>query len=421
MKKAILFTLSLLSGITLAQTNVSGGIYTSETWTTAGSPYVVSGNLVLFEGVDLTVEPGVHVQFNPGASLEVRGKLIAIGTETDSIYFTSSLSSPVMNSWNGIKVIGTDTSNPIDQVTMHYVKGMYAHTFIDLDAAYQGPYNFKHCYFAQNSKVNEDGGMPSTNFDYCTFEANAQALDWCQFSNRASHCHFIHNGIGLVGIEKVDTCYFAYNTQYALAPYGVTTGCTIEYNTLGVKTGFNAVNHTFVNNTVVNNHVGMEVNSFFNGSQNFTGNTICNNTEYNLRYLSTNNADLGMNCWCTTDENLIHDGIFDGYDDVSYGLVSVSPASTNCDGPFIAETPEIIAPDFNVSIFPNPFVEAIQFQTDIEQELTLSVYDMFGRQVWNQTFFNQIKIDGNRFDTGMYIYELRSENGQTQSGKLVKK
>lgn len=421
MKATILFSLLFLSISAISQTNLSGGIYASETWSLAGSPYIVSGNLVVFEGVEVTVDPGVRVQFNQGASLELRGKLTAIGTEVDSIYFTSNLAAPIMNSWNGIKVIGTNTSNPINQVTMHYVKGMFSSVFINLDIAYQGPYNFKHCYFAQNAKVNEDGGAPATNFDYCTFEANAQALDWCQFNNRASHCYFLHNGIGLEGIEKVDTCYFANHSQYAMAPYGVTTGCTIEHNVIGVKTGFNSVNHTFVGNTVVENEIGMEINSFFNGSQTFTGNTICRNTEYNVKYISTNNADLSMNCWCSTDETEIHSGIYDGYDNTAYGLVTVSPVSTTCEEPLIVSTPELEALGLDLTLFPNPFVESIQFESSTDQLLTLTIFDMFGRQIHNESFYGQTTVDGSEFTTGMYLYQIASENGAVLNGKMVKK
>ena|GEM_PF-1021407 len=419
--KFILFAFSFIATISFAQTSLSGGIYASETWDAVGSPYTVSGNLVVFEGVEITVEPGVIVQFDPGAGLELRGKLSSIGTEADPISFTTSLSTPIMGSWNGIKVIGT--TNPLgvgNQVTMEYTKGMYAQTFINLDVAYHGPYNFKHCYFAQNQKVNEDGGSPSTNFDYCTFEANHQALDWCQFDNRASHCSFINNYIGLVGIEKVDTCYFSGHTSFAMSPYGVTTGCKIENNVIGVKTGFNAVNHTFVNNTVINNEVGMQISSFFNGSHNVTGNTICNNSTYNVKLLSSNNADLGMNCWCSTDENQILSTIYDGYDNTSYGLVTVSPVSNICDQPLIVNTPELPISDLSVSVYPNPFSETIHFKTETESIISLSIFDAFGRLILTDEFQSEIRIEGLDLDKGIYLYTLTSEDGSSFVGKLIK-
>lgn len=417
--KITLILITFLASMSFAQTNLSGGIYTSETWTLEGSPYTVSGNLVIFNDVEVNVEPGVIVQFNQGASLELRGKLTAIGTESNMISFTSSLPSPIMNSWNGITVIGT-SQTPNNQVTMEYVKGMYATTFINLDLAYNGPYNFKHCYFSQNTQINEDGGAPSTNFDYCTFEANYQALEYCQFDSRASHCSFINNAIGLSGIEIVDTCYFRGHTQYALNPAGITTGCNIENNVVGVKTGFNSGNHTFVNNTIMHNEIGMEMNSFFNGNQTFTGNKICSNSVYNLKLLSVNNADLGMNCWCSTDISQIQTTIFDGYDNTAYGLVTLSPVSTNCGDPLIASTTELPIAELPVRIYPNPFNESVLFESETEEEITLSIFDINGRLLTEKQFQYETSIDGTEWGAGIYLYTMTTIDGATLKGKLVK-
>jgi len=42
-----------------SQTTVSGGIYSNTTWTLANSPYVITGNIVVFPAATLTIEPGV--------------------------------------------------------------------------------------------------------------------------------------------------------------------------------------------------------------------------------------------------------------------------------------------------------------------------------------------------------------------------
>ena len=418
--KKLLFILSMIAFVSDAQTDLSGGIYNSETWNLAGSPYNVSGNLVVFDGVEITIEPGVKVLFEPSSGMELRGKLLAIGTVSDSIVFTSSLSSPTIGAWNGIKVIGTDPTASGNQVSMHYVKGMYASTFIDLDFAYQGPYNFTNCHFSYNGKINEDGGSPSTNFDYCVFELNDQALDWCQFDSRVSNSHFYNNTIGLIGISQVETCYFSGHSNYAMHPYGETTGCTIEYNNIGVKTGFNAENHSFINNTVMNNSVGLEINSFFNGTQNFTGNRICNNTIYNFKLLSQNNADLGMNCWCSTDESQIQTGIYDGYDNVSYGLVSLAPVYSDCDEPLIVETEDLIMDSPSISVYPNPFNAFINVKIDSEQVISLNIFDMSGRLVIENKFQYESRIDVTDLTKGVYFFTAQSANGTIYKRKVIK-
>ena len=72
-----------------AGTNVSGPITTDTTWSWANSPYVVTNNVTVNSGVTLTVEPGVIVKFNPTKGLTVKGRIVANGTSTARIAFTS--------------------------------------------------------------------------------------------------------------------------------------------------------------------------------------------------------------------------------------------------------------------------------------------------------------------------------------------
>src|SRR5438105_14890689 len=83
-----------------AQTNVSGGIFSNTTWTLANSPYIVVDTVVVFPGVTLTIEPGVVVKFANNKRLEIRqATLVAIGTVTDSITFTSNSLTPNPGIW----------------------------------------------------------------------------------------------------------------------------------------------------------------------------------------------------------------------------------------------------------------------------------------------------------------------------------
>ncbi|NOZ69081.1 MAG: hypothetical protein GXP46_07515, partial [Deferribacteres bacterium] len=91
-----------------ADTNVSGIISGDTTWTQAGSPYIVTGNVLVSSGVTLTVEPGVTVKFDSGTGLQVDGTLIARGTDTDNIIFTSRQATPAPGDW--AYIFFTDTS-----------------------------------------------------------------------------------------------------------------------------------------------------------------------------------------------------------------------------------------------------------------------------------------------------------------------
>lgn len=111
MKQFLLYT--FLAGFALlpfslhAQTSVSGDIEANTTWNTAGSPYTISAEVLIGSGVTLTIEPGVEVRFNTGTSLSIDGTLIADGTESDKILFTSSAASPEPGDWETIRFNNT--------------------------------------------------------------------------------------------------------------------------------------------------------------------------------------------------------------------------------------------------------------------------------------------------------------------------
>jgi hypothetical protein len=76
-----------------AQTNVSGTISSDTTWDLAGSSYMLDGDVIVNNGVTLTLQLGVVVKGRiggPNGLLNVLGTLIADGTPAQPIVFTSA-------------------------------------------------------------------------------------------------------------------------------------------------------------------------------------------------------------------------------------------------------------------------------------------------------------------------------------------
>lgn len=109
-----------LLGVGVTGTIVPGG-EVSGTWTKAGSPYTITGDIRVPRGKSLTVEPGVVVKFagHFGLTLGYRGTLRARGTKTEHVVFTPI---DTEEGWFGIRFVNSGSDDVLRYCTVEYSK-----------------------------------------------------------------------------------------------------------------------------------------------------------------------------------------------------------------------------------------------------------------------------------------------------------
>ena len=144
MKTIVLLTwlvFSLTAMLAYADTPVAGFIEQDTVWTLAESPYGTLGRIIVRQGIKLTIEPGVIINFASGHGLVVEGTLIARGTADSMIVFAPK-DDKTPGAWEGISFVDSSvdpdfdaTGNYFGGCILQYCTVEYARTGIRLDSA----------------------------------------------------------------------------------------------------------------------------------------------------------------------------------------------------------------------------------------------------------------------------------------------
>jgi hypothetical protein len=89
-------------------TEIGGHITTDTILVSTESPFLITESVIVDPGATLSISPGCVIIFSIGTGLEIQGKLVAQGSEDETIHFTSL---DRLGSWNGIKFINSHQDN----------------------------------------------------------------------------------------------------------------------------------------------------------------------------------------------------------------------------------------------------------------------------------------------------------------------
>ncbi len=417
--KTIIITLviSMTTINTFCQTYFQGGIYNNTEWSLENSPYIITGDVVLFPDKILTIQPGVQVKFDGFYFLEIRGTLNAIGNENNRIVFTSNQTSPNNNDWQGTKI----KNNQGASASFEFCDFSYASVANNVECCnVGGPIYFNSCSFSYNTTALSGYTGYDNYIDNCAFSNNTYCVT--QADKIISNSTFIDNQYGLFETERINVSKSIFqNNEFALyGGRGLVDSCVIENNNIGVKPFFEGFE--LRNNQIVNNTIGVQLSSYNGNYPPVKNNQICNNSTYNVENLDDINKDITENCWCSSDSTIIEDKLYDGYENIYIGLLNYDIFEENC----LTVIHRVIKVNLGteisgintdkIIIYPNPADEMIAF-SGISEFKKVEIYDISGKLLMSET---ETPICVSTLQKGIYIVKITTLNGLIEIEKLVK-
>jgi hypothetical protein len=423
------------------QTNVGGVISSNTQWTVANSPYIVTDTVVILPNVTLTIEPGVEVKFDANQLLDVRGKLTALGTITDSISFVSNVSQ-LPGSWSGM-IVNLELHAIIDLQYTTIKHARYVLNVIFGQVALD-PISIKNSLIEKNiSGLVGYSLSERIIFDSCRFINNTFGIGSAPMNPtggfKLTNSYFIDNQYGIANAGgTIINCVFACNNTAIKLTSGIIENCTISNNNIGVEYNdiFNPI--SIKSSAIVKNDIGM----ILPHQSDITNNYICNNTTANVKLSSFYNHDLRNNCWCDADSTIIADKIIDVYDNALLGAVLFS-LPVNCDSSDLQDQSDCYAlelgmegaPDHTASlfetsaknpkliVFPNPLTDfaTVRFENSSLEDREIRIYNAHGEQIRHYTEIRSDALVLEKSDLlpGIYFIQLRENDVLLATEKLV--
>lgn len=326
---------SLYFGTVQAATEVSGIISSDTTWTQANSPYNLTGNTLVNNGVTLTIEAGVTVNLN-NYYIMVNGTLHARGNSADPISFNGGqvTFTQYSNGWNESISSGCIIENSVlsSSITIYNSAKMNNDTTSNDINVYTGiNYGGGHQAIISNSTI--EGGI-SVNGDGMTIISNNTLMGqgmrlWC--SNATV------SGNTISGCSGITAYTDFWDDSHPDAWYNCTAlieGNLIANNTNGItvteQQGSKPNSPVILNNTIANNTIGIYVTWIGLAAPQPTilNNNIFNSTNYNVQAGIPNSINATYNWWGTTNAQAINQTIYDFKNDFNLGTVTYSPFLT---------------------------------------------------------------------------------------------
>lgn len=447
--KKILFALVGFSLSTLyAQTTVPAIISANQTWTAAGSPYLITQNTWIKPGVTLDIEPGVKVKSNGVHRVIVDGTVLADGT-FDSVIMMDSMN------FEFTKTSGGYNFNTNSGSTFNYCwfKGR----------GWGGDNTFK-----LNGVSMLISNCKFTNTYYTVYQINGSndttlvriVRSNFESTNGSGYPTYIS---GIYAHLEMDECFVKNMCGiYVPANFSMTRSTVIGqacYSAIRLSNGNRFYRgHTFVRcNSFKNfkggvfeafyldsfNTIDLTNNTFdsadfflslYAGDINNSSNLIMNKNnflhsrQYDVKFAASSSAgtykiyDLQDNYWGSTDTNDIKNDIYDFNDDITIkALIDYSNYRTSanyiCSEEFTGVAQNKLT---HVNLYPNPANAVLNIDFEEAAERVVRIYNMMGQLVYE---FNaseaHVEMSIAELNNGTYAVMVISNGKTSMAGKVV--
>jgi len=396
-------TTIFLTTFGFGQTDVSGTISSNTTWDLSGSPYTITANTVIMDGVTLTIDPEVTVLFSQDVYLRVLngGTLIAQGTETDSIYFTVTDTSTVTNT-EGIEFASGAVGSTVQNDTTYVSGSVFDYCVFKyfLTTGSGGVLSYENVSFMVKNSVFKDNSASSGGAIYSSS---------CGITHYIVNCVFNNNSASNGGAIKVDGSggwgcegtYIYYNSLFKdnnAGRGGVICGSTGGgYSNSGTHQIHNS---NFLQNTASNQGGVFYANSIGGGGFTATNSFFKQNTASNQGGVYY--GHWGQNLFSFYNSTFINNG--SGY---SGGVCYWYEDDTNKE--FIIDNCKFIN---NYSIYGTSVIKMIEGRTSGNKVLSGSNNYFFGNKSYSDNIDGQLIYNNDPNNGINLLSSYFAENGR---------
>jgi hypothetical protein len=267
------------------------------------------------------------------------------------------------------------------------------------------------CQFTQNiCSMTWSSGI---NLNNCVFTGNTNNLIGCP--GTIQNCSFINNDFGFTESSalQISNCLFDGN-NVAIDESGSSniSNYVFTNNTVAVKLGENSI---LTNNSITGNGVGVQVRGMNPNTAQIIDNQLCNNLNYNLENLTDKNFQVNTNCFCSSDSTTIENGIYDGYDDITRGLVNYAIYDDSCSSIVSFVTKVLLSGSAGLAE-ESSSIKIWQANNElhlfVESEMDIQILDLTGKVLMEKTIEQGETIVQINFPAGIYM--LADQNGNRQ-------